>query len=110
MDHISSRSHGRRVSRQRPKCVFVSGQPWPTPAWALETLFSRVGAIRFVMVLQHPITGLGTGQAFVAFETPDAAARSVEMFDGIEFDGLIIAVRVVHLRLVPVVEAALRFG
>lgn len=69
------------------KRLYVGNLPYSVTKEQLETLFSQVGSVVDVNVIEDRDTGRSKGFAFVEMETEEQAAAAVEQLNGQEMDG-----------------------
>lgn len=67
--------------------LYVGNLSFSTNEAALQDLFSEVGAVQEVALMQDKFTGKSRGFAFVTMASPEDAARAVETLNGKNFEG-----------------------
>ncbi|KAF0978891.1 hypothetical protein FDP41_001961 [Naegleria fowleri] len=73
--------------------VFVSNLPYRTNWAALKEHFSAAGNVTYARIFTDAQTKRSKGIGFVEFETPEAAAKAIQMFNESEFNARKIYVR-----------------
>jgi len=81
----ASSSGGRRC--------FVSNLSWNTSWQDLKDYFRQAGKVVYASVMQEEDTGRSKGCGIVEFETPEEAAKAIDMLHDTELDGRPVSVR-----------------
>ncbi len=78
--------------------LFVGNLSYQTLENDLQELFSQAGAVASVHVMFDKFTGKSRGFAFVEFASGEHAAKAVEMFHNMEFQGRPLTVNIARPR------------
>ena len=74
--------------------LFVGKLSFNTTDDSLRDGFAQFGTVVSANVAMDRETGRSRGFGFVEMDTPEAAQKAIDMLDGKEFDGRIIAVNI----------------
>lgn len=67
--------------------LYVGGLPYSSTEDEIRDAFAQAGAVTSVAIITDRMTGRARGFGFVEMETPEDAAKAIEMWDGKEFGG-----------------------
>lgn len=67
--------------------LYVGNIPFTTTEASLQDLFSEVGTVQEVALMQDKFTGKSRGFAFVTMASPEEASRAIETLNGKKLDG-----------------------
>ena len=74
------------------KKLYIGGINYDTADDALKAHFEQAGAVEEAQIIIDKRTGRSKGFGFVTMETEDGAQKTVEMFNGKEFEGRTLTV------------------
>ena len=74
------------------KKLYVGNLPYKTTEGELEELFSSVGAVDSVRIINDRDTGRPRGFGFVEMASDDEAEKAIEKFNAYELDGRALTV------------------
>jgi RNA recognition motif-containing protein len=69
------------------KKLYVGGLPYSTTDDELREAFTKAGAVASVTILMDKMTGRSRGFGFVEMENDEDAAKAIEMWNGVDFNG-----------------------
>ncbi len=72
--------------------LFVGGLSWDTTEDSLRNLFSTVGTVSTVTIINDKFTGKSKGFGFVEMSTTEEAQKAIQELNGKPLDGRSIAV------------------
>lgn len=78
--------------------LFVGGIPFQSTEEALQQAFEKAGTVVSAKIITDRETGRSRGFGFVEMGSPEEAQAAMEMWDGQEFDGRTIAVKIAEDR------------
>lgn len=64
------------------KRLYVGNLPFEVDSYQLQCIFSGVGEVESVSVVEDRDSGRSRGYAFVEMSTPEEAARAIELLNG----------------------------
>jgi cold-inducible RNA-binding protein len=67
--------------------LYIGNLSFQTTELAIQDLFSQVGSVSEVQLMQDKFTGRSRGFAFVTMGSDDEAQAAISTFHGKEFDG-----------------------
>jgi len=88
-----NREYAERPTTNGGRRVFASNLSWSTSWQDLKDYFRQAGKVAYASVMTEDDTGRSKGCGIVEFETPDEAARAIELLHDTELDARRIAVR-----------------
>jgi len=74
------------------KKLYIGGLSYGTKDESLKEGFGAAGTVVSAKVIIDKMTGRSKGFGFVEMNTPEEAAKAIELFNGKEFDGRTIKV------------------
>ena len=67
--------------------LYVGGLPYSTQDEALKEHFAQAGSVTSAVIIMDKMSGRSKGFGFVEMSTEEEAHKSIEMFNGQEFEG-----------------------
>ncbi|HLB50644.1 MAG TPA: RNA-binding protein [Patescibacteria group bacterium] len=67
--------------------LYVGGLPYSSTEDDVRAAFAQAGAVSSVKIISDKFSGRSRGFGFVDMETPDAAQKAIDLWNGKEFEG-----------------------
>ena len=67
--------------------LYVGGLPYSTQEDALKEYFAQAGSVTSSVIIMDKMSGRSKGFGFVEMASAEEAAKAIEMFNDVEFEG-----------------------